>query len=330
MDLLPNDDQIALVDATANFIAKELRTDDAELAPLSRAALTRCADLGWFALAVPESDGGVGASIVDEMLVFRELGRALIAGPFVATALAGRLALSAGKRDLAERIFAGETIVAFAEPEFSGGPEQRARIFDHEAAALILVPRAKSLSLLVKPDSVPARCIDELTSMATADLAGAEIVVEATEPEGVRTLGWVLLSAMLTGITEATLNASVSYLKTREQFGRPIGAFQSLKHGAADMAAEAELALTLTTYAALSLGEGDPHARLYCLSARALTSRAALANARVNIQNHGAMGTTSENPAHTYLKRAHVLSQQFGGVHDPLVAVLAEPSPLAL
>lgn len=330
MDLLPNDDQIALVDATANFIAKELTSDDSGTAPLSRVAIKRCADLGWFALAVPESDGGVGASIVDEMLVFRELGRGLIAGPFVATVLAGRLALDAGNHKLAKQIFAGETVAALAEPVFADGPEQRARIFDHESADLILAPHGGSLSLLVKPDSVPARCIDELTSMAIANLTGAEVVAVAADPESVRTLGWVLLSAMLTGITEATLNASVAYLKTREQFGRPIGAFQSLKHGAANMATEAELALTLTTYAALSLGEGDPHARLYCLSARALTSRAALANARANIQNHGAMGTTSENPAHTYLKRAHVLSQQLGGVHEPLIALLAEPSPLGL
>ena len=126
----------------------------------------------------------------------------------------------------------------------------------------------------------------------------------------------------------ATRDSAVAYLSIREQFGRPLGSFQALKHRAADMATEVEAALSLTTYAALSLAEGHPGARLYCLSARALAHRAALANARANIQLHGAIGTTFEHDAHFAVKRVHILGEQFEPVKVTLRRLVDEPSPL--
>ena len=133
---------------------------------------------------------------------------------------------------------------------------------------------------------------------------------------------------MLSGIAEATRDLSVTYLNEREQFGRPIGSFQALKHQAADMAVQAEAAHSITTYAALALAEGHDNARLYCLSARIVTHRAALANARATIQHHGAIGVTFEHTAHFFLKRTHVLGHVLGGVRTPLTALIREPSPL--
>ena len=82
-------------------------------------------------------------------------------------------------------------------------------------------------------------------------------------------------------------------------------------------------ARSITNYAALALAEGHGNATLYCLSARILSHRAALANARANVQHHGAMGCTFEHDSHFYVKRTHVLGHLLGGVDEPLVGLTA-------
>jgi alkylation response protein AidB-like acyl-CoA dehydrogenase len=105
---------------------------------------------------------------------------------------------------------------------------------------------------------------------------------------------------------------AVEYAKDRVQFGRPIGSFQAVKHRCADMAVRAEVARSLTTFAALALRDGEPDAPRHVLEAKALAVDAALANAHDDVQNHGGMGFTWEADAHLYLKRAWVLEHQFG------------------
>lgn len=332
MDFLPDDDQVALVRSSADVLAKELpsRRDMVASGWSSRAFLRRCAGLGWFGLGVPEADGGVGATLVEEALLFREIGRAVVPGPLLPTVLGARVALAAGDTTTATAILGGDVVVGFAEraPATAEDAAERWRVFDASEAELVVVLGPGEARLVRTPELRPQPCMDELTSMAGADVAAADEVAVAPSPEPILHVGYVLVAAMLTGIAEATRDMSVAYLKDRQQFGRPIGSFQALKHQAADMAVEAEMALSLTTYAALGLVEGDRHAPLSCLAARVLTHRAALANARANVQHHGAMGTTFEHDAHFYVKRTHVLAHLMGGVRAPLLSIFEQPSPL--
>jgi alkylation response protein AidB-like acyl-CoA dehydrogenase len=192
----------------------------------------------------------------------------------------------------------------------------------------VLVFDAGTARLVERPAVRPLVGIDESTELGSCLLDGAIERAAASNIEAVVDLGLVLLAALCTGIAEASRDTTVAYLKVREQFGRPIGSFQALKHRAADMAVEAEAALSLTTYAALALAEGDPHARLYCLSARSVAHRAALANARATIQLHGAIGTTFDHDAHFSVKRVHVLSEMIEPVKTTLRRLVSEPSPL--
>jgi alkylation response protein AidB-like acyl-CoA dehydrogenase len=333
VDFLPDDEQLALARSASDLLSKELppRRDMATEGYSSRALLRRCAALGWFALGVPEQDGGLGASVVEEALLFREIGRALAPGPFLSTLLGGRVAAAAGDHTTAAGIFTGDVVVGLAErvPASAVSEEgERWRAFDAVDVDLLLV-LAPGEARLVRPPAVrPLHGTDELTAIGACDLSAAADVAAAPSPDAVLHDGWVLVSAMLTGIAEATRDMAVAYLKERHQFGRPIGSFQALKHRAADMAVEAEMALSITTYAALSLAEADPNAALSCMSARVLTYRAALANARANIQLHGAMGVTFEHDAHFYMKRTHVLGHQLGGLDVALRAIFDQPSPL--
>jgi alkylation response protein AidB-like acyl-CoA dehydrogenase len=329
MDFLPDDEQIALTRSVADLLAKRL-PDRRAIAAGSfavRPLLKEGADLGWLALAVPEADGGVGASLVEEVLVFSELGRAVAPGPFLATLLAARVAVAGGEQALADRLMAGDALAALALPT-EHEDATACRLLDHAEADVVVIVGPGRAEVRSVPACTAVRSIDELTPLARADLAGTSLLAAAPDPAPILLTGWVLASALLSGIAEATRDMSVAYLKDRHQFGKPIGSFQGLKHQAADSAVEAEAAHALTNYAALAVAEGHDSAPLYCMAARVVSHRAALHNARANVQHHGAMGVTFEHDAHFYVKRTHVLGRILGGVDAAADALIHEPSPL--
>ena len=98
--------------------------------------------------------------------------------------------------------------------------------------------------------------IDPTRPLARIRLDGGEAL--DADPTALRRIATVLLAAEAVGVAERTLEASVAYAKVREQFGRPIGSFQAVKHRCADMAVRAEVARSLTTFAALALRDGEP------------------------------------------------------------------------
>jgi alkylation response protein AidB-like acyl-CoA dehydrogenase len=118
--------------------------------------------------------------------------------------------------------------------------------------------------------------------------------------------GRVLTAAQLFGIADAALEMSVTYARARMQFGRPIGAFQAVKHRCAEMAVRCGAAGALTLQAAIDLdnGRGPDWSDT---SAKAIATEAALRNAADNVQNHGAAGFSEDTRAHLLVKRAWVL-----------------------
>ena len=119
---------------------------------------------------------------------------------------------------------------------------------------------------------------------------------------------------------------AVDYAKLREQFGRPIGAFQATKHRCADMAVRAEAAWCQTVLAALAAARGQTDAGFHAAAASIVAARAAIDNAEQNVQLHGGIGYTMECDAHLYLKRAHLLERTLCGVRAGQKRLLAEPA----
>jgi alkylation response protein AidB-like acyl-CoA dehydrogenase len=117
----------------------------------------------------------------------------------------------------------------------------------------------------------------------------------------------ILTSAQLAGIACATSDLAIIYAKSRVQFGKPIGAFQAIKHKCADMATNALAAENVTYFAALSETDRSRDSEYETLAAAAFCRRAAFENARLNVQLHGAMGFTVEDSAHRFVKRVHTL-----------------------
>jgi len=332
MNLLPTAEQAEFTKAVAHFLA-----GDAGAGPGAWPAM---ADLGWLGVGLDAGQGGSGGSLADQALLFRELGRGLATGPLLGTVLGARLAAHAGRDPLARSMVDGEVTAALAEPwrdpsaSISGNKVRgRFRVLDVDEADLVTflapdgvalvntqaVRRHAALHALDWPDpSVPV----SLAEVSADSALTTEVTVTGSPAVDLSARGRALAAALLVGILEACRDMSVAYAKEREQFGKPIGSFQAVKHRCADMAVRAESAGSLLFLAALSLEDGLPDAGRLVAAAKALASEYAVQSAHDNVQNHGGMGFTAECPAHLYVKRALTLSVTLGSP-DVLFAEVA-------
>ena len=134
----------------------------------------------------------------------------------------------------------------------------------------------------------------------------------------------LLASAQLVGVAEAATTLAVQYASDRQQFGRPVGSFQGLKHLLADCYVRTEVARSAVWSAGVTLDEPEAgDADRAVAGARLLAARAGADNAKTCVQVHGGMGFTWEVDAHLYMKRAWVLETMFGSADDAAEAVAA-------
>lgn len=237
---------------------------------------------GFFALTLPEAAGGVGLGRPEAVLAFEEAGRALLPGPLVATHLAAGTV--AGAAD-------GETVVAAVD----------GRLVEWLDAADVVRGEAAG--------AVPVRSVDPLTPLhrvpraAAADPLAADLL--AADP-----LAALLTAAEQLGSAVRLSELAVQHARTREQFGRPIGAFQAVQHLCADLLVRAETARAAVYAAAVTGDPGD------IAAARLLADEAAVRGARDCLQVYGGMGFTWEADVHLHLKRAWVRAQRKGDITE--------------
>lgn len=308
MDFELSDDQVALVDGirsvlTGRFSIEAVRGLEAS-GGVDRARWRDLADTGVFSLVLPEDRGGVGLGHGDAVLVFEELGRALVPGPLVATFLAV---------DLVDGAATGDTVVGLVERPLSGP----AYVEYLDALDVLLVvddtgvarvdPRSLDASPLHKP-------LDPLTPASrVTELPVGERVGDEAAAARLRTRGAILTSALQLGVALGACELATAYAKERRQFDKPIGQFQAIKHLCADMMSRVEVCRAAVYMAGVCLDDpsvGDP-ARAAAV-ARILADSASSENGKDCVQVHGGMGYTWEVDAHLYVKRAWVLATAFG------------------
>jgi alkylation response protein AidB-like acyl-CoA dehydrogenase len=326
MDLLLSEEQRSITASVAQVLDDLMPVEkvrlvlDGESAPLD--LLWRSAgELGWFGLGLAEEHGGTGLDLIDEALLFVELGRRVTPGPFLATTLAARVAAVGGASEAAGALLSGQARAGLAARP-AHGPVV---LYDAADATYLLVFGRDGIDLLpaaMAGGRSQQPGLDPLLRRETASLS-AEPIASAPAGEPVAARGSVLVSALLAGIAAAGRDMSVGYAKTRDQFGSPIGAFQAVKHRCADMAVAAALADAQLTVAALSVSERAEDADFQVAAARVVAERAALSNIRETIQIYGGIGVTWECDAHLYLKRVHALRELFGGEASQRSALLA-------
>ncbi|MFG2948725.1 acyl-CoA dehydrogenase family protein [Streptomyces adustus] len=228
---------------------------------------------GFFALRVPEADGGVGLGLPEAVLAFEQAGRFLLPGPLVATHLAAGTVPGAAAGEVVVAAVDGVLVEWLAEADVVLGDAAK-------AVALTSVDPLTPLHRVPAPDGPEA----------------------APDPVAV-----LLTAAEQLGTAARVCELAVEHARTREQFGQPIGAFQAVKHLCAQILERTEPARAAVYAAAVTADPVD------IAAARLLADEAAVRGARDCLQVHGGMGFTWESEVHLHLKRAWVRARRAGG-----------------
>lgn len=342
MDLLPDEEQQAIIDQSASFLANELplaRLHELGGRPetLSDEVWKSMAELGWFALGLPEECGGVGFTLAEESLLVRELGRVLAPPTVLATLLGARCSALCGTQEIRDAILAGGARVAWAQAagaaavQVGGACSGAFHVFDPAGATHLLLLGESGAALLAADGLAKARafeCLDESIGLVELQLdAAPALAFLDAGVDAILTRATLLVSALLVGQCEATRDDAVAYAKERAQFGKPIGVFQAVKHPCADMAVGCEAGLSQMLMAALVVRDGLPDGRFQAASAKLVAARTAVKSAERNVQIHGGYGFTTEYDAHLFVKRAHVLDILAGSQRELLRTLLEEEPP---
>jgi len=317
MYLAPEGDELELASAAADFIADALpimRLHEGGGPDMGAELRATLGAMGWFALALPEDRGGSGLSAVEHALFFREIGRQC--GPI--DILAQALAVDcAADEALRAELIAGEAGVALLVPD---GKTYRLIGRADARYGLAVSPQSAALHDLTGAEVAPRPALDPANSLAVVSRLGPSVEL----PNSARAwqLGQIGTAAMLLGLSEAALDLIVEYAKVRETFGKPIGAWQAVRHACADMAVAVEGARAQLWYAATALKEARGDSQAHLDAAKHLANEAALFATDNTIQLHGGIGVTDEHNAHLLMKHAALLSRLFGERNQLLAALL--------
>lgn len=311
---------------------------------------TAAEQIGMQALAIPEELGGAGFGFDELAVVLEEAGRTLFTGPVLpSVVLASTLLMRSGDEQACGRylpgIADGSTVATVAVSEAGAlwdeaditvtatetGSEwvldgRKAFVLSGAEAALILVAARtkRGVSLFAVDSSGAGLTVEQQPVLdLTRRLASITFARCPAVLVGVDGAGWAAIEATFdtaivalaceqVGGAAAVLDATVDYLKVREQFGRPIGSFQAIKHRCADMLVELESARSAAAYASTAVTTGADDTAVAASIAKVSCSQAFYHIAAESIQMHGGIGFTWEHPAHLYFKRAKSSEVLFG------------------
>ena len=291
---------------------------------------------GWLALELPEDDGGLGLGLVEVAVLCEELGRRLVAAPFLPSVVAlGALSgtdarATAATKEWREALSQGSavgcTVVvppgrlsiteAPTEGEVRLGGETPPVPYAPSADVAVLVCEdatyAVDLRAVGRPDAVPA--MDRTRELGILLFDGTPAVRLGGVDAAARALdrAATLVSAEMLGAADHVLSMSVDYAKDRVQFGKPIGSFQAVKHMLADALVDDEGMRSTVYYAAWCGGADDPERSLAASMAKAWCSDASRRVMGTGLQVHGGIGFTWEHDMHLYVKRAQLDQVSYG------------------
>jgi len=290
--------------------------------------------LGWPALLVPESAGGLGLSLVDAVVVLEEMGRVTLPGPYLSSAIcATTAARMLGLDDLLPDLASGEKTGTLALEELGhDDPVERVRtrarregghwalhglkplVLDGAAASWVIVAARTADGigsfLIHQPEMVAVDTMDPTRRVARLELD--RTFAESVGPTGDHTALWrqiadttaIALAAELVGVCDAALQMAITYAETRVQFDVPLSSHQVIQHKLVDMLHQTEMARVGTHFAAWAADVDDPDRARSAAIAKASAGEAAVAVTGENIQVHGAVGFTWDADPHLLYKRA--------------------------
>lgn len=282
------------------------------------------AELGIFSVAVPEEQGGAGGTVEDLCAMVDEAAASLVPGPVATTALATLVvtdeavleALVSGERTAGAALDADLTLSGDLENGTVSGTAEF--VLGADAAGVLLLPAGDRVVLV---DAGAAGVSVELLTATDFSLPLARVVLDSAPAQVLDVsrqrfsdITAAVLAAEAAGLARWTLQTATEYAKVREQFGKPIGSFQAVKHMCAEMLLRSEQISVSAADAARAVSEADDsQLSIAAAVAAAAGIDAAEANAKDCIQVLGGIGITWEHEAHLYLRRAYGISHALGG-----------------
>ncbi|MBV6756164.1 acyl-CoA dehydrogenase [Rhodococcus opacus] len=340
MPLALTDDHQAIAEVVRSFLA------DQKAQTLARSVLDhpntditglwkQMAGLGWLGLHLPAEFGGDGYGLPELAVVAEELGRILVPVPFVPSTVTSALVATGADADEQRRwlpgfvdgtqisgLGLGGSLTADESGRISG---DAGYVVGAGSASLICVRVGADMALVrVSADGVSAEAVDaldptlQIRKVTWSDVT-PDVLLTGKAAEA-RLMAQALGAAEAAGGARATLDMALAYAKVREQFGRPIGSFQAVKHHCANMLVAAELAVA-TAWDAARAGVEDDQGRLAADVASTVAYDANIRNAELNLQIHGGIGFTWEHDCHLYLRRAQSIRAMLGSVEAARDAV---------
>ncbi|MEM7269074.1 MAG: acyl-CoA dehydrogenase [Pseudomonadota bacterium] len=360
MDFSLSEERQMLADMLGRFVREEYPIDTRHAAAQMDGGFDpemweRFAELGAIGALLPESAGGFGGAGEDIMVVFEALGRGIVVEPFLATAVLGAGALvGAGQDELIESVIGGATHLALAHTEpgsryelsrvetkadggkltgkkvvvLNGGTADK---FIVSARASGGVDDQEGISLFLVDGRAPGVTIRSYATVEGGQ--AAEVVLDGAEGvelpggfsrlEAVMGVGVLALCSEALGAMEVCKETTLDYLKTRKQFGFPLGFFQALQHRMVEMTIAIEQVRSIVILAAGQM-EADRLTREKTLSAcKNLTSRVARLVSEETIQMHGGIAMTWEYSAPHYAKRLTMIDHMLGDEDFHLMRFMA-------
>jgi alkylation response protein AidB-like acyl-CoA dehydrogenase len=320
-------------------------------------------ELGLQGIAIPEQFGGAGAGTRELSIVCEEMGRALLVGPYLSSvAIAGQALVACSDVRAKQRwlpgIADGSIIATLAVAEESDrwdGNESTTvangegnettlsgiKMFVPDGGTsdvfVVIAARDRTQGMFVVerstagPAAEPFETLDLTRPMARLVLdrtPATQIDLGDSPSEQIQRifdLAVIVVAAEQLGGAQRCLEMAVEYAKIREQFGRPIGSFQAIKHRCADLLVLIEAARSALLFAASAADSDSEETSIAASTAKVWCSRAFTSAAKENVQIHGGIGYTWEHDAHLYLRRAKTSEMMFGSpaFHRRRVAALA-------
>jgi len=365
MDFAFSDEQLELRSAVRQVLDDQcpvaaLRAYDAasstERSALSGQRWHVLAELGAPTLLVPETAGGLGLGDVDLVGIFEEAGWAALPEPLLETAglaaplLSTLLPAAPAASALATLVDQRSTVAVGGIDVTGRGPTSPTTV---AADGMLRTPRVVGA---LSADVLVLACRDADSGWQVHAVASADCTAESTptlDPtRDLSTVHWPLSSdtllaygvaadaivqlvadraaagsaAYLIGLADRMITMAADYAKDRQQFGKPIGSFQAVKHLLANARVKLEFARPATYRAAWSLATAQPTVSHDASMAKAMAADAADLAARVALQVHGAIGYTYECDLHFFMKRTWALSRAWGDATAQRQLVLASVS----
>jgi alkylation response protein AidB-like acyl-CoA dehydrogenase len=251
------------------------------------------AELGWTGVSIAEEDGGTGLTFVEEAVLFEELGRALYHGPYFSTVA---LTLPALPGELRAEVAAGQTSWTFALAPLVSDLDTADRIAIVGGDGIFELEGSERETLATSDASRPLGVVRG--GRPGRRLSDASVLAE------IRPRALTALALEACGVARRALEHAIEHVSTREQFGRPIGAYQAVSHPLADSYTRLELARSLALWAAWCVSEQDEQAAVAAAAAKASAGETAVFVCETAIQVHGGIGFTWEHELHRLYKRA--------------------------